>query len=103
MFLPDEIKLCDDLGKQVVSQGREVHFRDAPHRRGVRKLNIVEKAASEEGVGQFFLAVARDDDDRPAPGLEMLPGLDNVETHLVQLVQEVVGKLQVRLVDFVDQ
>jgi hypothetical protein len=63
----------------------------------------VEEAASQEGVRQFLLVVRGDDDDRALLGLDRLVGLVNVELHLVEFLQQVVGELDVGLVDLVDQ
>ena len=76
---------------------------DALHLLLVRKVDIVEDAPAQEGVGQLLLGVGGDDDDGPLPGPDGLPGLRDVELHLVQLPQKVVGEFQVRLVDLVDQ
>src|SRR5436309_3784328 len=61
----------------------------------------MEQTSPQEGIGQLLLAVARDDYNRPVPGLEVLAGFDDVKTHLVELVQQVVGKLQIGLIDLV--
>ena len=63
----------------------------------------MEDAPAEEGVGQLLLGVGGDDDDGPLLGGDGLLGLGDVELHLVQLPQQVVGELQVRLVDLVDE
>ena len=65
--------------------------------------DIVEDAPAQEGVGQLFLRVGGDDDDGALLGGDGLFGLGDVELHLVQLPQQVVGELQVGLVDLVDE
>jgi hypothetical protein len=75
----------------------------ALHRLAVGKLDVVEEAAAQEGVRQFLLVVRGDDDDRPVGGLHRLAGLVDVELHPVEFLEEVVGKLDVGLVDLVDQ
>ena len=76
---------------------------DAPQGRFVRKADVMEEAAPQEGVRQFLLIVAGDDDDRPMPRADQLLRLVDVEFHAVELAQQVVRKLDVGLVDFVDQ
>ncbi|MNQ71277.1 hypothetical protein D3C85_859400 [compost metagenome] len=63
----------------------------------------MEEAAAQEGVRQLLLVVRGDDDDRALLGLDGLVGLVNVELHLVEFLQQVVGELDVGLVDLVDQ
>jgi hypothetical protein len=63
----------------------------------------VEDAAAEEGVGQLLLVVAGDDDHRAQGGHHLVAGLDDAEAHAVELVEEIVGELQVGLVDLVDE
>ena len=63
----------------------------------------MEDAPAEEGVGELLFRVGGDDDDGPLPGGDGLLGLGDVELHLVQLPQQVVGELQVGLVDLVDE
>ena len=67
------------------------------------KADVVEEAAAQERVGQLLLVVRRDDDERPMPGLDRAVRLVDVELHAVELAQEVVGELDVGLVDLVDQ
>src|SRR5579863_8926585 len=82
---------------------RIVRFDDPAHRLDIGKANVVKEAAAQEGVGQLLLVVGRDDDDRPQARLDRLSGLVDVKLHLVELEQEIVGELDVRLVDLVDQ
>jgi hypothetical protein len=63
----------------------------------------VEEAATQEGVRQVFFVVRRDDDQRAVLGLDQLTRLVAVELHAVEFTQQVVGKLDVGLVDFVDE
>ena len=69
----------------------------------VGKADVVEEAAAQEGVRQLLLVVRGDDDDRPLPRPHGLAGLVDVELHAVELEQQVVRKLDVGLVDLVDQ
>ena len=75
----------------------------ARHRVGVGKADVVEEAAAQERVRQFLLVVRGDDDDRPAARLHRLAGLVDEELHAIEFLQQVVGKLDVGLVDLVDQ
>ena len=80
-----------------------MHIDDAAHGLAVRKTDVVEEAAAQEGVGQLLLVVAGDDDDGAMPGADQGLGLIDIELHPVQLAQQVVGKFDIRLVDFIDQ
>ena len=63
----------------------------------------MEDAAAQEGVGQLLLVVRGDEHDGPLLGDDLLAGLEDREAHLVELAQQVVGELEVGLVDLVDQ
>ena len=65
--------------------------------------DVVEDAAAQEGVGQLLFRVGRDDDDGALLCLDRLLRLGNVELHLVQLPEEVVGELKIGLVHLVDE
>src|SRR3546814_6060060 len=80
-----------------------MHLDDVAHRLAVGKLDIVEEAAAQESVGQFLLVVRGDDHDRTFLRLDPLARLVNVETHPVEFLQQIVGKLDIGLVNFVDQ
>ena len=73
------------------------------HQLLIRESNIVEHAPAQEGVGQLLFRVGGDDDHRAVLGLHGLAGLRDVELHAVQLPQQVVGELQVGLVDLVNE
>ena len=76
---------------------------DADHRLLVREPDVVEEAAAQERVRKLLLVVAGDDDDRPVDRVDRLLRLVDVELHAVELLQEIVRKLDVRLVDLVDE
>ena len=76
---------------------------DVTHHLLVGEGDVVEHAAAQEGVGQLLLCVGGDDDDGALLRGDGLLGLRDVEFHLIQLPQQVVGELQVGLVDLVDQ
>ncbi len=80
-----------------------VDLDDALHSLRVREADVVEEAAAQESVGQLLLVVARDEDDGPVPGAHEPLRLVDVELHSVELAQQVVRDLAVRLVDLVDQ
>ena len=63
----------------------------------------MEYAAAQEGVGQLLLRIGGDNDDGAVLGGDGASRLRDVELHPVQLPQQVVGELQVGLVDLVDQ
>ena len=76
---------------------------DRLHRLAVGELDVVEEAAAQERVGQFLFVVRGDDDDRAFDGLHRFAGLVDVELHPIEFLQQVVRKLDVGLVDLVDQ
>jgi hypothetical protein len=63
----------------------------------------VEEAAAQEGVGQFLFVVRCDDDDRAFLRRDPLLRFVDVEAHAIEFLQQVVRKLDVGLVDLVDQ
>ena len=63
----------------------------------------MEETAAQEGVRQLLLVVRRDDDDGAALRPDGLAGFVDEEFHAIQLLQQVVGELDVGLVDLVDQ
>ena len=65
--------------------------------------DVVEDAAAQEGVGQLLFRVGRDDDDGALLCLDRFLCFGNVELHLVQLPEEVVGELKIGLVHLVDE
>ncbi len=63
----------------------------------------MEEAAPQERVGQLLLVVGGDHHDRPFARRHALAGLVDVEAHAVEFLQQIVGELEVGLVDLVDQ
>ena len=63
----------------------------------------MEEAAAQEGVGQFLFVVGGDDHHRPVLRRNGLAGLVDEELHAVEFEQQIVGELDVGLVDLVDQ
>ena len=80
-----------------------MHPQDLLHLLLVRELDVVEDAPAQERVRQLLFRIGGDDDDGPLLSPHRLLGLRDVELHLVQLPQQVVGELQIRLVDLIDQ
>ena len=80
-----------------------MHVDDLLHRLFIGKADVVKEAATQEGVGQFLLVVAGDEDDRPVARLDHLTGFVDIEFHAIEFAQQVIGKLDVRFVDLVDQ
>src|SRR5262249_7278876 len=102
-YLTDVEKDRQSLPHQFVLQIRKVHIDDPLHRLAVRKADVMEKAAAEKGVGKLLFVVRSDDDDRAVSGLDRAARLVDVELHTVEFEQQIVGKLDVGLVDLVDQ
>ena len=69
----------------------------------VGKADVVEEAAAQEGVRQLLLVVGGDDDHGALARLDPLASLVDVEFHAIQLQQQIVGELDVGLVDLVDE
>ncbi len=101
--LPDIVEDLERLRDQATLEIGEVHIHDRAHGLGVGELDVVEEAAAQEGVGQLLLVVGGDDDDGPVHRLDGLVRLVDVELHAVEFLQQVVGELDVGLVDLVDQ
>ena len=99
----DLVEQLERLGHQTLLDAGKVHFDDRPHRLRVREADVVKEAAAQECVGQFFFVVGGDHHDRPPPRLDGLAGLVDEELHAIEFLQQVVGKLDIGLVDLVDQ
>ena len=80
-----------------------MHVDDPAHGLAVGEADVVEEAAAQEGVGQLLLVVGSDHHHRPVPGDHGFAGLVDREFHAIELEQQVVGELDVGLVDLVDQ
>ena len=80
-----------------------MHIHDGLHGLGIGEIDVMEEAATQEGVGQLFLVVGGDDHDRALLGADGFPGLVDEELHAIQFLQKVIGELDVGLVDLVDQ
>ena len=101
--LAQPVELRKALLEQLVTDLRVVNADDGGHEFCVRKLDEVEDATSEKGIGQLLFGVGGDDDHRTVGCLVAVTGLGHRELHDVELVQQIVGKLEVCLVDLVDQ
>ena len=99
----DLVEQLQRLGDQALLDAGEMHVDDRRHGVGIGEADVVEEAAAQERVRQFLLVVRGDDDDRPAPRVHGLAGLVDEELHAIEFLQQVVGKLDVGLVDLVDQ
>ena len=80
-----------------------MHVDDGRQGLGVGEADEVEEAAAQEGVGQLFFIVGGDNHDGAHFGADRLVRFLNVELHPVEFLQQVVGELDVGLVDLVDQ
>src|SRR6266540_658383 len=101
--LADLVEQLHRLRDQPLLDAGKMHLDDRPHGLAIGKADVMEEAAAQERVRQLLLVVRGDDDDRPAPRLDGLAGLVAEELHAVELQQQIVGELDVRLVDLVDQ
>src|SRR3989440_5129917 len=91
------------LAKERFLEPRKVDIDDLLHRFLVGEAYVVEETAPQEGVGQLLFVVRGDEDDGALRRLYQLFRLVDEEFHAVELAQEVVGKLDVGLVDLVDE
>ncbi len=80
-----------------------MHPHDLLHQLPVREIDVMEDAAAQERVRQLLLRVGGDDHDGALLRFHCPLGLIDVELHLIQLPQQIVGELQIRLVNLVDQ
>ena len=101
--LPDGEESLEGFLQQSLLDPRVVDLDDLLHGSLVGKTDVVEEAAAQKGVRQVFLIVAGNEDQRPLLRFDELPGLVDVELHPVQLPQQVVGELDVGLIDLVDE
>ena len=101
--LADLEELGQGGGQEAFLDRGEMHADDGGERVGIGETDVVKEAAPQEGVGQFLLVVRGDDDDGAVLRPHGLAGFVDVELHPVQFLQQVVGKLDVGLVDLVDQ
>ena len=63
----------------------------------------MEKATAQERVGQFLFVVGGDDHHGTMHSTHSLAGLVNVKLHPVEFLQQIVRKLDIGLVHFVNQ
>src|SRR6516165_10771366 len=76
---------------------------DPLHRFAVWKSDVMEETAAQKGVGKLLLVVGGDEHDWAMPSLNRAARLVDVELHPVELKQEIIGELDIGLVDLVDQ
>src|SRR5512132_2737719 len=91
------------FGNQPLLDAGVMHVDDTAHGVAVGKADVVEEAAPQKRVRQLLLVVRGDDDDRPLPGDHRLFGFVDVKLHAVELEQQIVGELDISLVNLVDQ
>ena len=80
-----------------------MHRDNLLHGVGFGELDVVEKAAAQKGVRQLFFIVRGDEYQRPRLGAHQLAGFVAIKLHAVEFTQQVIGKLDVRFIDFIDQ
>ena len=90
-------------GQQVFFQVGEMHINDLPHGVGFRELDVVEEAAAQKRVGQFFLVVGGDEHQRTGLSLDQLAGFVAIKLHAIKFAQQIVRKFNISLVDLIDQ
>ncbi len=80
-----------------------MHLDDLVHRLGIGKLDVMEEAAAQEGIRQLFFIVGGDDQDWALLSLDRFACLIDKKLHAIEFEQQIVRKLDVSLVDFVNQ
>ncbi len=81
----------------------EMHIDNAVHDLRIGEFDVMEEAAAQEGVRQFFFVIRRDEDDRAGASLHRFTRLVDIKLHAVEFEQQIIGKFDVSLVDFVDE
>src|SRR5437870_12948002 len=80
-----------------------MHMHNLYHQVTSWESDVVKDTAPQEGIGEFFFRIRRDEVNRPVFRHNTLVRLENIKIHLVEFVQQVVGKLDVRFVNFVNE
>ena len=80
-----------------------MHINDLPHGVGFRELDVVEKAAAQKRIRQFFFVVRGDEHQRAGLRFDQLAGFIAIKLHAVEFAQQVVGKFNVGFVDLVNE
>src|SRR5690606_37139089 len=80
-----------------------MHIDDGFHGVAVGEVDVMEEAAAQERIRQFFFVVTGDQDNGPVFGHNALLGLVNKKLHFVDFQQQVVGEFDIGFVDFIDQ
>ena len=80
-----------------------MHVNDLLHRGRIGKLDVVEEAAAQKRVWQFFFVVGGDEHQRAMFGFDELACFVHVELHAVDLTQQIVRELDIGFVDFINQ
>jgi hypothetical protein len=93
----------DGLVDEGVLDARVMHTDNALHQLLIGEVDEVKDAAPQERVRQLLLVVRRDDDDRALLRDDLVSRLGDDEAHAIDLVEQVVGELEVRLVHLVDE
>ena len=89
--------------EQFLLQIGEVDFDNFGHSVGIREFDEVEKAAAQKGVRQFFFVIGCDKHQRTVLGFDELARFVAVKLHAVEFAQQIVRKLDIGLVDFINQ
>ena len=92
-------RLLDQIFRNI----RVVHIDDLTHGVAIGEIDKVKETAAQKSVGQFFFVVRGDDNDGALPGLDRLSGFVDEELHAIEFNEQIVGELDIRLVDLVDK
>src|SRR5262249_21246380 len=80
-----------------------MYMYDLGHQVAAWESDVVKDATPQEGIGEFFFCIRRNDDDSPLLRYNALVRLENVKMHLIEFIEQVVGKLDIGFIDFVDE
>ncbi len=103
LHLTQLVEGLNRLRNELLVEVRVMNVHDLPHQLRRRKGDEVEDAATEERIRKLLFRVACDQHNRSLPRNHFSLGLIDHEAHSIELVQQVVRKLDIRFVDFVDQ
>src|SRR4051794_5648033 len=73
------------------------------HQLFIRKIDEVKHAAAKKGVRKFFFIIARNNNDWTFFGADFFACFQNLKSHAIELMQKIIGKLDVGFVDFIDK
>ena len=80
-----------------------MHIDNLLHGVFVGKADVMEKAAPQERIGQFFFVIAGDENNRSVFGDNGFAGFVAIKFHAIEFTQQIIGKFNISFVDFIYQ